>query len=110
MWHEYDNSLPGGKTLLSGNDIMMELLEQKNKEQDGQLSSELPRHVSAGDSFSKMSSKRAMTMAGGIDHVKSSMRASALETEEQMKRKREKRAIYDSWKAALLENKKIPVV
>lgn len=50
----------------------------------------------------RMSSKRALTMAGGMEHYRDNIRAGVEENEQQKKRKVQRRALYDAWKACIL--------
>ena len=54
--------------------------------------------------ITKLSSKRAMSMAGGVDHFRDNLRADTAENEQVRKRKLQRRALYDDWKSIVIES------
>jgi hypothetical protein len=113
------SSSSGGNRKLSSDDALRDAVARQNREQDASghamdigylndtdLSYARDTYASREAGGSKLSSKRAMSMAGGIDHLNSNMRAEALESELQQKRKAQKRVLYDEWKTAFIANMK----
>lgn len=92
--------------------ILHEEIEKQNRSRDvadratsADSSISLDHNFLHDTTFSRLSSKRALTLAGGLDHFKDNIRADAAENEQLKRRKVQKRALYDSWKILLIAAK-----
>ena len=63
----------------------------------------LQASLEGADAITKQSSRRAVAMAGGEQHIRESFRADAAATEEEARLKKRNREIYEAWAEQVIE-------